>query len=850
VLAAVALVLAPAVAQAQGLAPTGQDAPVPITPPRLAVDSPAAYPEAALAAGLREPVTVMLLVDVDSTGGVARARVEKPVGNAFDEAALAAAQKLRFFPATQGDRQIAARIHFRYTFRPPPARLVGRVASRVTDAPLKGAEVVVKGADGVETKTVTADDGTWKVAGLPFGKIHVRVTAPGRVAEEADESLAPGQETRIVLRLAPEEIAAPPPAGGPDGGPPALEVEVKGERPPREVTKRTLEKSEIALVPGTGGDALKSILSLPGVARPPPLNGNLAVRGSAPADTPVMVGETPIPILYHFGGLSSVVPTELLEKIDFYPGNFSSMYGNGTGGLVDVAIRDPKKDGFHGMAELDLIDARLLAEGPIGAGFSFMVAGRRSWFDLWLAPILKRAEPGITVAPRYYDYQVLIQKDFNTRSNVRLFFFGSDDAIDLISSAASNTNPDADGSLSLHTAFWRLQARYQNHVSDQTDIRVVAAVGQDIQELGAGTLYQNTTRIPVDARAELSQGVVRGVRANVGIDVSVVPYHLNFHEPPPRAPGVASVGPGDMPATTTSSGTIVEPGAYTEWEITPRLGTRIVPGLRVDYAGASKTWDVSPRLTVRQDLASDFPRTVLKGGIGLFYQPPSPIQIDPVFGTPGLLDSRVLQTDLGLEQDFTRQLALSVDVFYKSFDRQIVAKEGNTGTGRSYGSEVFLRYKPDERFFGWMSYTISRSERENGPGQPTYLFQYDQPQIFTILGSYLIGKGWRAGARFQITSGSLYTPSGEGAYDATTGTYLAVTQSPPFSTRLPIFHELDIRVDKVWKFAKWQLTFYADIENVYSYQAPVGQTYNYNYTQSAYAKGLPILPSLGLRGEL
>ena len=59
-----------------------------------------------------------------------------------------------------------------------------------------------------------------------------------------------------------------------------------------------------------------------------------------------------------------------------------------------------------------------------------------------------------------------------------------------------------------------------------------------------------------------------------------------------------------------------------------------------------------------------------------------------------------------------------------------------------------------------------------------------------------------------------------------------------------------MRVDKVWKFSRWQLTFYADIENVYSYQAPVGQTYNYNYTQSAYAKGLPILPSLGLRGEL
>jgi hypothetical protein len=242
-------------------------------------------------------------------------------------------------------------------------------------------------------------------------------------------------------------------------------------------------------------------------------------------------------------------------------------------------------------------------------------------------------------------------------------------------------------------------------------------------------------------------------------------------------------------------------------------------------------------------LKSDFPRTVLKAGVGLFYEPPSPLQIDPVFGTPGLHDTRDLQFDGGFEQDFTRQLALSVDVFYKYLDQQIVPKLGNVGTGRAYGSEVLLRYKADERFFGWLAYTISRSERWDGPGAPLHLFQFDEPQNFTILGSYLIGKGWRVGARFQVTSGLLYTPQAAGAYDATTGTYLSVFSNPPFSTRLPLFHELDLRVDKLWKFKHWQLTWYLDIENVYNYQAPAGQTYNYNYTQSAFAKGLPILPS-------
>ncbi len=70
--------------------------------------------------------------------------------------------------------------------------------------------------------------------------------------------------------------------------------------------------------------------------------GLLIVRGSAPQDTQVFVDGTAIPLVYHFGGLSSVVPTEMLDRIDFlYPGNFSAQYGRATGGIIDVGVRDP-----------------------------------------------------------------------------------------------------------------------------------------------------------------------------------------------------------------------------------------------------------------------------------------------------------------------------------------------------------------------------------------------------------------------------------------------------------------------------------------------------------------------------
>ncbi|MFK5282723.1 TonB-dependent receptor plug domain-containing protein, partial [Lacticaseibacillus paracasei] len=84
------------------------------------------------------------------------------------------------------------------------------------------------------------------------------------------------------------------------------------------------------------GDALRSLQNLPGLARAPFLSGSLIVRGSAPGDTQVLVDGMPLPLLYHFGGLSSTIPTNMLDRIDFYPGNFSARFGRAVGGVVDI----------------------------------------------------------------------------------------------------------------------------------------------------------------------------------------------------------------------------------------------------------------------------------------------------------------------------------------------------------------------------------------------------------------------------------------------------------------------------------------------------------------------------------
>ena len=202
------------------------------------------------------------------------------------------------------------------------------------------------------------------------------------------------------------------------------------------------DERELSRIPGTNGDALRALQNLPGVARPPAIAGLLIVRGAAPNETNIYVDGTLVPIVYHFGGLSSVIPTEMLEKIDFFPGNFSTCYGRVTGAIVDVGVRSPKvhKDkGIHGLAQADLIDARFLVEGPLWeTGWKFAVAGRRSYVDVWLKPVLEQAGAGVTTAPVYYDYQLMLQKDFDKKSSLRLFFFGSDDRLEVPASAATS----------------------------------------------------------------------------------------------------------------------------------------------------------------------------------------------------------------------------------------------------------------------------------------------------------------------------------------------------------------------------------------------------------------------------
>jgi TonB family protein len=848
-----------------------------VTMPRPLNYEPPVFPEPAKSEGREGTVTLEL--DIDAKGAVTRVAVVDPAGYGFDEAATQAAKKLVFEPAKKPDgTPFAARIRYRYTFTqekaptpeapiqgaeevaPEAAGLRGVVLTSVGDVPLAGATITARGPNGDVSQRSTDAEGRFDLEGVAPGTYSLRIEAPGYSPLELEEDLS--EPLSVKYRLAVQGDA--------------IEITVRGQKPPREVVKRTLQAREISRIPGTNGDALRSIQSLPGVARPPGLAGLLLVRGSGPQDTQTFIDGTGVPLIYHFGGLSSVVPTEILEKIDFYPGNFSTQYGRVMGGIVDAGIRSPKDDGqYHGLAQVDLIDARALAEGPIPYldGWRFIAAGRRSYVDTWLGPVLESAGAGVTQAPVYYDYQFLVEKDFGAGGRFRTAFLGSDDALEILVKDPQPGEPALSGNIGLHTAFQRLQFRYDNDLGEDDDMRAVVALGQDNIDFGLGAFYFLLDVKTLSARAEYTRKISRGVHVNTGVDLLFGDYSVAL-----RAPGQPRPGqPPNQPFTTRNvrqvegSGTTSQPAGYVELELDPDPRFKLVPGVRFDYTSFTSRVDTSPRVNARFALEPEYPRTTLKAGVGVFHQPPQYQEGLPPTGTPDLQPNRAMHYALGAEQDLTRQIEVSAEGFFKQLDNVVVPQPtadstslayANIGTGYAVGTEILLKYKPDDRFFGWAAYTLSRSVRRQGPGEELLPVAWDQTHILTVLGSYQLGHGWEIGARFRLISGNLTTPNvcniedgdcdpnrTNALFHAASGAYTPIPLTQANSERLPLYHQLDLRVDKRWKFPSWQLSAYLDVQNAYNRGNVEAISYNFNYTGRQFVTGLPILPSLGLRAD-
>ncbi len=714
-------------------------------------------------------------------------------------------------------------------------KVSGLVLEKGTRKPLGGAYIAVRENESI---TSISDE---------QGHFEMQLPAAGRYTLSA-ATLGGSSPINIVIELKP---------GGQQPSPtfylPSAtlleEIVVRGERSPDRVSKSVITGTELRRVPGSGGDPLKSLQALPGVVAS---NGGApAVRGSGPGDNLYYVDSLPIGKIFHFGGIS-VFNADLIQDFNLYSAAFAPRYGDVTGAVLDVALREPRSDRLGGKANINLIGADFLVEGPVADNQSFFFAARRSYFDLLIKQIEQR---GVTVQiPNYSDYQGKYLWKLNETDRLTLHVQGAKDELKLNvggSSDIAKQQPILSGDLNFSDAYAMQAAVWdaaifsgtQNklaleHITSDSNSTIAAAgnlsIAQDTNQI------RELVRIPLAEGHELALGSnLSRIQTRVNADI-INPTCTQFN---PKC---------DFSSMSRSQ---LNESFYTNaWEFSAQDRKRVAPKLTLvggihhsgdDYLSKSYT---EPRLGMEWDWDE---RTLLTAGWGRHNQLPTGQQISPKFGNPQLEHLRADHSVIGITKKLDNDWSWKAESYYKKFSHLVISDPQlnyiNGASGKAYGAELLIKKDGLSKLTGWLAVSLARSERQNDVTGQAFRFQYDQPINTTLVTNYKLSNEWTMGAKWNYHSGTPYTPV-IGATQDGTGRYIPA-YAPVNSGTLPEYHRLDLRFERSYIFNTWKLNTYFELNNVYFRQNLSGYRYDATYTVKEPVYPLVIPFSFGVQGE-
>ncbi len=840
-------------------------------PPRLVHFVEAPYPESEKVAG--RAASVVLELAISAAGQVEKAVVKESGGAPFDTAAEHAAEQFVFEPAEVDGKPAAIRLLYRYEFvlrpeAPTTAILTGQVRDVHTKKAIASVRVTL---DGSTSKTTNAD-GRFRFEDVEPGK-HIVALAGAQLTElQTSEELEAGRETTVTYDVEPKDQSQP--ATDRDD----LEIVVTPPAVEKQVVSTEVSADEGRRVPGTQGDVLKVVENLPGVARAAVGSAQLVVWGAAPEDTRVFVDGVPLPSLYHQGGFRSVIHSDMVESVELLPGGWGAEYGRGIGGLVNVQLKPIAANGVHGSASADLLDAAADVRARLEDRVSIEVAGRKSYLDS-LLPLFTSRNVGQYVAiPRYYDAQTRVIWDVAPGETLEIGGLLSSDTVD---DDVPSADPTSVQQQTHDTSFRRVFLRWKTRTADGAEIVVVPSFGTNSDSL-VDRFGSVPTNLEVDAtvaslRASWRKRLESWLTLTVGVDGQYTQSRFSrtgSSTSPPRSGDdyVFGQAPTDQIAHDEGTAVAASMAPFASADFALANGAlHILPGVRVEpylltvsskdpTVGStpptglfSESTQIEPRLSVQW---SPVPALTWKAGWGIYHQPPAPADLSAVFGNPTLgLESaehllggvtvgtpETLSFEMTAFRSTSQNLAMRSPLPSPLLAQALLA----TGIGRSRGIQFLVRKQLAKRLFGWISYTLSKSERAIAPGAPYYPYDFDQTHVLAALASFDLGAGFEIGARFRYATGYPRTPVTGAYFDVKSGTY------EPFfgslnSIRIPAFVQLDVRVSKRFTMGASALEAYLDLQNVTNRDNPEEIVYSPDYSQRRYITGLPILPVVGAR---
>jgi outer membrane receptor for ferrienterochelin and colicin len=517
-----------------------------------------------------------------------------------------------------------------------------------------------------------------------------------------------------------------------------------------QMSMHTISALEVKSVPMLFGekDLFKTLILMPGVSSGTEGASGIFVRGGSPDQNLIILDEATIYNANHLLGFFSIFNGNAIKSAELIKGGFPARYGGRLSSVIDVKMKEGNKQSYHGEGGVGLLSGNFMVEGPIVKNkSSFMVSGRRTWFDLLMRPVMSLVTDGFSTGYFFYDLNTKLNYDFNDKNKLYVSaYFGRDK---FVSSVKDN---------------WGMyKSKYNAGLYWQNGLTTVRW-----NHMFFNKLFSNLSFIFSDYTMNVFQNYSEeygkekeyfGVDFNSGIrdyslkyDLTYIPNPLNtilmgamvtYHEARPNAVQV-KMNTLNSKKTTLAQG--LEYILYVEDEINIKNKLRINPGFRLNFFSVPQQTYVlpEPRLSVgynfRKDLSikasyammNQYMLLLSSSTIGL----PTDLWV-PV--TKNIRPQRSQQVALGLVYEPKKiGMTFSVEGYYKKLNRIIAYLPGSSflsglegalwgnsddnnnmdweskitvGQGWSYGVE-FLARRTVGKFTGWVGYTLSWSQQQ------------------------------------------------------------------------------------------------------------------------------------------
>lgn len=187
-------------------------------------------------------------------------------------------------------------------------------------------------------------------------------------------------------------------------------------------------------------DVLRATAVSPSASAPSDYAAIPYVRGGTSEGTPVLLDGVRLFNAFHLGGFLSAVNAEVVERATLLPGYGADVLQVGSlSGAIDIATRDGARDGHHMAGSVGLASSRLSLEGPVGAGLSYLVDGRRTYIDGFTRLLEEGGVIGQHVPYFFQDVHAKVTKDWGGIRRLSVSAYANSEALGHFDSQKTKT---------------------------------------------------------------------------------------------------------------------------------------------------------------------------------------------------------------------------------------------------------------------------------------------------------------------------------------------------------------------------------------------------------------------------